>query len=54
MDASERQHHRYEVRTVVGLSAGCVALSVNGYGYSYYWRYYSIPTSRRHAPENVQ
>ena len=54
MDASERQYQIEVARNTVGLPADSVALCVNYNGYSYYWRYYSIPTSSCHAPEKAQ
>jgi hypothetical protein len=47
-DVKQRDIYREEAeRNYSGLSLAC-ASQVNEYGFSYYWWYYSIPTSNCH------
>ncbi len=51
MDASERQYQIETARNTVGLPPDNAALCVNYTGYSYYWRYYTIPSSLATQPK---
>jgi hypothetical protein len=51
MNASERQHQIEAARNTVGLPPDNAALCVNYNGYSYYWRYYTIPSSMATQPK---
>ena len=53
MDASERQYQTEAARNTVGLPPDNAVLCVNYNGYSYYWRYYSIPSSMATQPKKV-
>ena len=50
MDASERQYQIEMARNTVGLPSDNASLCVNFTGYSYYWRYYTIPSSMATQP----
>jgi hypothetical protein len=51
MNASERQYQIEMARNTVGLAPDNAATCVNYNGYSYYWRYYSIPSSMATQPK---
>jgi hypothetical protein len=53
MDASERQYRIEVARNTVGLPSDSAATCINYNGYSYYWRYYSIPPSMATQPKKT-